>query len=121
MVTARTAEEDGPFGEGKHTDEDVDKDKDRVAVEVEAEFKVGSRSRSRFGVNQCPRVGASSIIIIITNAINQSINRLIIQSPSSLLSTGLVIPYFHSNPRAQAGAVRILPVSSILYFQTAIK
>lgn len=42
------------------------------------------------------------------------------RQPSHTIVPGLVIPRSHSDPRAQAGAVRILPVSSSLYLQTAI-
>lgn len=85
-----------------------------------------SRSRSRSGQVK-PKVQPSSVasIIIIAIAVNQSIDQAVNQSITviSLLSpTGLVIlPYSHSSdPRAQAGAVRILPVSRSLYLQTAI-
>lgn len=61
------------------------------------------------------------IIIIVAFAVNQPVSQSINHRQlSHTIVPGLVIPKSHSDPRAQAGAVRILPVSSTLYLQTAI-
>lgn len=87
-------------------------------------FRSRSRSRSRVGSSQGPTKSGGQHHhrhLHRCQSINRSINQSNHHHLSDYCPPGLVIlPYSHSDPRAQAGAVRILPVSRSLYLQTAI-